>query len=99
MTDQTDQQDTGKSSTPTTGFRFNSTGREDTNVEVLQAKKDPGAGTRKLVVFLAILIGIIALGAVSFKRSNLTWQDIMKDNHSSFGSQQSGSPDSPGSSN
>ena len=75
----------GKSSL--SGLRFNSTGREDTTVEVMKMQRDPGAGKKIAVVIALIVFATAALGAISYERSGLKVSDVVKQSGPSFGPQ------------
>jgi hypothetical protein len=79
-----DSETTGSS---LSGLKFNSTGREDTTVEVMKTQRDPAAGKKTLAVIAVILFGLAALGALSFQRSGLKIGEIFEQDHgASFGS-------------
>ncbi|MES2465316.1 MAG: hypothetical protein V4671_32520 [Armatimonadota bacterium] len=63
------------------GLKFNSTGREDTTVEVMKVQRDPGAGKRTLAIIAAVVLGLAALGALSFQRSGLKIGEVFNDEH------------------
>lgn len=69
------------------GLKFNSTGREDTTVEVMKIQRDPAAGKKRLAVAAVVVLGLTALGALSFQRSGLKISEIFsKNSEASFGS-------------
>ncbi len=65
----------GKSSL--SGLRFNSTGREDTTVQVMKTQRDPGAGKKIAIVIALIVFATAALGAISYERSGLKISDAL----------------------
>ncbi len=69
------------------GLKFNSTGREDTTVEVMKTQRDPGKARRTLAIVAVVLVGLAALGALSFQRSGLTIGEVFQsESKDSFGS-------------
>lgn len=70
-------------------MRFNSTGSEETTVEVLKPQRDPGATKKMLAIIAVVIFGLAALGLMSFQRSGLTIGEVFKQDsgHGGFGSQ------------
>ena len=76
--------DAGKSSL--SGLRFNSTGRDDTTVEVMKMQRDPGAG-KKIAVFIALFIFVVFALRTLYLRSDLKINDALNgESKPSFGS-------------
>lgn len=67
--------DAGKSSL--SSLKFNSTGREDTTVEVMKMQRDPGAGKKIAIVVALVFFAAAALGAMSYQRSGLKISDAL----------------------
>jgi hypothetical protein len=62
------------------GLKFNSTGREDTTVEVMKVQRDPAAGKRTLAIIAVVVLGLTVLGVLSFQRSGLKIGDALNQN-------------------
>lgn len=72
------------------GLKFNSTGREDTTVAVMKTQRDPAAGRKTLAIIAVIVVGLSALGALSFQRSGLKISEVFQsESKDSFGSRTS----------
>ena len=58
------------------GFKFNSTGTDDTSTEILEPQVDSAAKTRRLLLIAVIAVAILGMLGVSFLRNPISMDDL-----------------------
>lgn len=83
----------GSVNDPLGGLRFNQTGREETAREVLRPQRDPAAQKRAAGIIALVILGMLALGVISFARSGLKLSDVTRTDQGPQFGPQGGNPD------
>lgn len=59
------------------GFKFNSTGTDETSTDIIEPKVDSETRTRRALLIGAILVAVVGLLLVSFIRNPVTLDDLL----------------------
>lgn len=59
------------------GFKFNSTGTDETSTDIIEPKVDNETRTRRAILIGAILLAVVGMLVVSFARNPISLDDLL----------------------